>query len=203
MSRSVAAVLIAVCSMAASSATGAQIEQLRESALKSRQQVSQLRLRQSELRTQLEEVASQIASLKEQKRSLLQDNELKSLLRRSQDLSRQLTEVAHSLSEAGAKAQQRELALVAGLSAELRRVRAEWDRNRERDARQRLIAQMRSLRGEREQIRALLPTAAVAVPEGSSASDDPEDLLEQADALRDSEDKLRQQLRALDVRIAE
>jgi len=199
----VVAVLIAVCSAAASSATGAQIDQLRESAQKSRQQVSQLKRRQSELRAQLDEVAARIALLKEQKRNLLPDNELKSLLRRSQDLSRQLTDMAHSLSDADAKAQQRELALLAGLSDELRRVRAEWDGNPERDARQRLIAQMRSLRAEREQVRALLPTAAVPVPESSLASDDPETLLEQADALRDSEDKLREQVRALDVRIAE
>jgi hypothetical protein len=34
-------------------------------------------------------------------------------------------------------------------------------------------------------------------------SDDPEDLLEQANALRDSEDKVRQQMKALQLRIAE
>src|SRR5260370_8348166 len=121
MRRSVVAVLVAVCSVAASSAMGAQIDQLRESAQKGRQQVSQLKPRQSELRAQLDEVAARIELLKKQKGSLLPDNELKSLLRRSQDLSRQLTDVAHSLSDADAKAQQRELALLAGLSDELRR----------------------------------------------------------------------------------
>jgi hypothetical protein len=192
-----------VCSLVGSAAEASPIAQLRAAAEGSRQQVSQLKVAQSELRGQLDEVAARIDLLKEQQRDLFPGNELKSWLRRSQDLSRELTAVAHSLSEEEAKAQKNERALISGLSEELRRLGAEWDGAQGKEARQRLITQMRSLRAERERSRSLLPVAAVSVPESSPASDDPEGLLEQADALRDSEDKLREQLRALEIRIAE
>ncbi len=195
--------MIAVCSLVGSPAEASPIAQLRAAAEGSRQQVNRLRVEQSELRARLDEVAARIDLLKEQKRDLFPGNELKSWLRRSQDLSRELTSVAHSLSEEEAKAQKNELALISGFSEELRRLGAEWDGAQGKEARQRLITQMRSLRAERERSRSLLPVAAVPVPESSRASDDPEGLLEQADALRDSEDKLREQLRALDIRIAE
>jgi hypothetical protein len=70
-------------------------------------------------------------------------------------------------------------------------------------ARQRIVAQMRALRAEREQTRVALPPSALPALESAKASEDPEDLLEQADALRDSEDKVRQRLRALEQRMAE
>lgn len=189
--------------MVGSAGEASPVAQLRAAAEGSRQQVSQLKVAQSELRSRLDEVVARIDLLKEQKGNLFPGNELKSWLRRSQDLSRELTAVAHSLSEEEATAQKNELALISGLSEELRRLGAEWDGARGKEARQALIIRMRSLRAERERSRSLLPIAAVPVPESSPASDDPEALLEQADALRDSEDKLREQLRALDTRIAE
>jgi len=70
-------------------------------------------------------------------------------------------------------------------------------------ARRQLIVQMRSLRAEREQVRAALPAASVPALEAPRSSDNPEDLLEQADAARDNEDKVRRELRALEGRIAE
>jgi hypothetical protein len=62
---------------------------------------------------------------------------------------------------------------------------------------------MRELRAERDAVRAALPASQVPALGRSDASDDPEDLLEQADALRDSEDKVKQRLKTLKARITE
>lgn len=62
---------------------------------------------------------------------------------------------------------------------------------------------MRSVRGEREAVRAALPASQVPALEGAARGDDPEDLLAQADALRDTQDKVRQRLQALKARITE
>ncbi len=203
MRRSLLTVLIVLCS-SGSAAAGSELDPVRESAQKSRQQVSQLKRRQAELQRQLDEVVARIDQLKEQRRrNPLPGNELQTSLRRSQDLSRQLTEVAQSLSQADVVAQRQNLALLSALSEQLRQLRTQWDGNDKKDARQGVVAQMRALRTEREQIRALLPTATIPVPAPPRSSDDPEDLLEQSDALRDAEDKVREQLRALEVRIAE
>src|SRR5438132_790421 len=81
--------------------------------------------------------------------------------------------------------------------------RGDFDRQTDRAARTRLIGQMRGLRAEREQVRAALPAAKLPALEAVRPSDDPEDLLEQADLLKDNEDKVRKQLQTLEQRIAE
>ena len=62
---------------------------------------------------------------------------------------------------------------------------------------------MRALRAERDAVRAALPAAQVPALLPAPSSDDPEELLEQADALRDAGDKVKQRLAALESRIAE
>jgi hypothetical protein len=62
---------------------------------------------------------------------------------------------------------------------------------------------MRELRAERDAVRSALPASQVPALGRADTSDDPEDLLEQADALRDSEDKVKQRLKVLQARIAE
>jgi hypothetical protein len=62
---------------------------------------------------------------------------------------------------------------------------------------------MRDLRTERDALRSALPASQVPALDRRESSDDPEDLLEQADVLRDSEDKVRQRLLALRGRITE
>lgn len=194
--------LISFC--AASTALGADLGPLRQSAAQSSQEVVQLKSRQSELRGRLDALAARIGVLKaEQQRNILPGSELTAALRRSQDLSRQLSDVARSVSEAEARAQQRNLSLISGLSDELARLGAAWDESESRDTRNALVVRMRGLRAEREQVRALLPSTAVPLPDSLHPSDDAGDLIEQANALRDSEDKVRQQVRVLDLRIAE
>lgn len=180
------------------------LDALRTGAQAGRAQVRELREHQQSLRSELNTLAGRIEQLKsEQKGRLVAGPELESALRRSQELSGQLTGLAQSLAGAESAAERRNLALHSALSDELARVRAAWDATEEREARAKLIARMRDLRTERDAVRAALPPSQVPALNPARASDDPEDLLEQADALRDSEDKVRQRLQALRARITE
>ncbi|PTL82090.1 TetR family transcriptional regulator [Vitiosangium sp. GDMCC 1.1324] len=188
--------------MPARAASG--VDSLRTEAQAGRAQVRELRERQQALRSELNTLAGRIEQLKaEQKGRLVAGPALEAALRRSQELSGQLTGLAQSLAGAESEAERRNLALHAALSDELARVRAAWDSTSDREARSRLIARMRDLRAERDAVRAALPPSQVPALNPAEASDDPEDLLEQADALRDSEDKVRQRLQALRARITE
>ncbi|MET0404287.1 MAG: TetR family transcriptional regulator, partial [Cystobacter sp.] len=129
--------------------------------------------------------------------------ELEKALRRSQELSGQLTGLAQSLAGAESEAERRHLALHTLLSEELARVRAAWDATTERQARAGLLERMRTLRTERDAVRAALPASQVPALPAEGASDDAEDLLEQADALRDTQDKVNQRLQALRSRLTE
>ncbi|MFL5355538.1 TetR family transcriptional regulator [Archangium sp.] len=180
------------------------LDALRIEAQAGRAQVRELREHQQSLRSELNTLAGRIEQLKsEQQGRLVAGPELESALRRSQELSGQLTGLAQSLAVAETEVERRNLALHAALSEELARVRAAWDATGEREARAQLIARMRDLRTERDAVRAALPPSRVPALNPARASDDPEDLLEQADALRDSEDKVRQRLLALRARITE
>src|SRR5690606_18016031 len=81
-------------------------------------------------------------------------------------------------------------------------LRARYDRTRERHQRARLLDQMRGLRSESERLRAQLPPALMpTLPAEIVRSDDPEDLLAQADVLRDNEDRLKARLAELRTRL--
>ena len=95
------------------------------------------------------------------------------------------------------------MALLDGLSAELTRLRGEFDRQTDRAARKGLIEQLRRVRAERESVRAALPAAKLPSLDTLRPTDDPEELLEQADLLRDNEEKLRREVKALDARISQ
>ncbi|MHB8873656.1 MAG: TetR family transcriptional regulator [Myxococcaceae bacterium] len=186
-------------------ASGASALQVSRSAASSaRQHVNGVRARQMALRQELNKVASRIEELKgEQKGRLTPGGELDGALKRSQELSGALTGLAQSLSAAEADAVRENLSLLTTLSSELSRLRNEFDRVSDHGARKQLIVQMRSLRAEREQVRAALPASSVPALEAPRSSDNPEDLLEQADAARDNEDKVRRELQKLEGRIAE
>jgi prefoldin subunit 5 len=196
--------LLLCLSLARPAWSASGLDALRTEAQAGRAQVRELRERQQALRSELNTLAGRIEQLKsEQKGRLVAGPELESALRRSQELSGQLTGLAQSLAGAESEAERRNLALHSALSDELARVRAAWDATGERAARAKLIARMRDLRTERDAVRAALPPSRVPALNPARASDDPEDLLEQADALRDSEDKVRQRLQALRSRITE
>ena len=198
--------LIKIVMLAASlslplSALGASsLQATRTAATSARTHVREVRSRQMELRQELNQVAARIEELKGAKKT---GGQLDGELKRSQELSGSLTELAQSLSSAEADAARDNLGLLNALSSEMSRLRADFDRVSDRSARKQLIVQMRAVRAEREQVRAALPAASVPALEAPRSSDDPEDLLEQADAARDSEDKVRRELQALEGRISE
>jgi len=180
------------------------LEALRAEAQGARAQVRELRERQQTLRLELNGLASHIESLKAERQGrLVAGAELETALRRSQDLSGELTGLAQALAGAEGEAERRNLALHAALSEELVRVRAAWEATSDRKARAGMTERMRTLRAERDAVRSALPPSRVPALDKAEASDDPEDLLEQADALRDSEDKVRQRLKVLRTRITE
>ncbi|HZA13544.1 MAG TPA: TetR family transcriptional regulator, partial [Myxococcaceae bacterium] len=179
------------------------LESTRKEAAASRARVNDVRAQQMSLRSELNQLAARIETLKAQRKgALLKGGELETALRRSQELSDQLTGAARELARAETELQTDNLALMTALSAELESLRARWDQTRDRAARSDLLARMRALRGERAQVYAMLPAGATP-PVEVRGSDHPEDLLEQADALRDSEDKVRQQIKAVEARIVE
>ncbi|RKG60504.1 TetR family transcriptional regulator [Corallococcus sp. AB011P] len=180
------------------------LEQARAQAQSARTEARTLRTRQQGLRDELNGLAARIEALKAQRQGkLTAGGELESALRRSQELSGELTGLAQSVSGADGEVERAHLALHGALSQELTRLRAAWDATTDRTQRARLVEQMRSVRGEREAVRAALPASQVPALDGAARGDDPEDLLAQADALRDTQDKVRQRLQALKARITE
>ena len=203
MRGSLAALLLIAAVGAAPAHAASGLESARTEAGSARERVDQVRAQQMALRSELNQVAARIEALKERsKGALLKGGELESSLRRSQQLSRLLTDAAQRLSQAEAELERNNLALLSALSAELEALRNRWEGITDRQARTELLRRMREIRAEREQVRAGLPAERVPSLE-VRGSDDPEDLLEQANALRDSEDKVRQQMKALQLRIAE
>lgn len=180
------------------------LESVRAKAQAARTEVRTLRERQQSLRGELNGLAERISTLKaEHQGKLTSSAELDQALKRSQELSGTLTGLAQSVASAEGESERAHLALHAALSDELARVKAAWDTTEDRQERARLVARMRELRTERDAVRAALPASQVPELGRADASDDPEDLLEQADALRDSEDKVKQRLKALKARITE
>lgn len=193
------------CLLLAFPALGANsLDALRAKALAARQQVSQLKSEQLQKRGELSVLSSRIEELKaKSKGRLLPGGELDSALKASQELSGVLTDLAQQLSARESELEAANLALLDGLSGELARLRAEFDRQSDRQKRKALIDQMRRLRAERDALRASLPASKLPTLDTVKPSDDPEELLEQADLLRDNEEKLQKELKALEARIAE
>jgi hypothetical protein len=183
-------------------ATG--LEASRGAAQQARTAVRTLRERQQALRQELNGLAGRIETLKAERQGRLTAGpELEQALRRSQELSGELTGLAQAVAGAEGESERAHLALHAALSEALEQARAAWDATGDRNQRAPLLTRMRTLRAEREAVRAALPASRVPALGPSDTSDDPTDLLEQADALRDSGDKVRQRLTALKSRITE
>jgi len=196
-------VALAIPVVAYATATSAQLDGLRSSAVAERQRLATLQVQQATLRKALDEVAAQIAIAKRQRKSLLPPGDLEALLRRSQALSADLTSLAKAVSTAQAQAERAEAALDAGLSEAISMARMDWEHSNDRNARHGLVDQIRSLKTEREQGRARVPLQTVPTVEPSKPSDNPEDLMEQADVLLDAQDKVQKQLVAVDLRITQ
>ncbi len=180
------------------------LDALRSGSRGAREQVTALRTGQLKQRNELSTLSSQIETLKAASRGkLLPGGELDAALKRSQELSGALSELASQVSGSVAALESANVALLDGLSSELTRLRAEFERQGDRAIRKNLIDQLRKLRSERDALRQTLPAAKIPTLDAVRPSDDPEELMEQADLLRDNEEKLRRELKVLETRITE
>ncbi|NOJ80833.1 TetR family transcriptional regulator [Myxococcus xanthus] len=181
------------------------LEAVRGRAQSARAETRSLRGQQQALRDELNGLAARIETLKAQRQGrLTAGTELEGALRRSQELSGQLTGLAQAVVAAEGEAERAHLALHTALSDELSRLLAAWEGTADRGQREKLLEAVRSVRTEREAIRAALPASHVpSLDKATAGGDDPEDLLAQADTLRDTRDKVRERLKALRGRITE
>ncbi|MCP3103552.1 TetR family transcriptional regulator [Myxococcus sp. K15C18031901] len=201
--RSAILLLCVVLGAPAWGASGVEAARVRAQAV--RTEARGLRGQQQALRDELNALASRIETLKAERQGrLTTGSELETALRRSQELSGKLTGLAQAVATAEGESERAHLALHQALSEELARLRAAWDDTQERQARARLLEVMRATREERDAVRAALPASRLPTLERAApGGDDPEDLLEQADTLRDAEDKVRERLKLLRSRITE
>lgn len=192
---------------AAAPALAESVSDLRAEVSRVQSRQKALQARRAVLQSELDEVAGRIERRKAAERKpgrLFADRELEGLLRRSQALSDELTALLgaeRKEAEALAAGQGR---LIAELDAQITALRDRWAAAG-RAERVALVPQIKSLRAERDALRGALPAgpAAPAPGVGAASSDDPEDLRQEADALYDSEDKLRREEKALAARIEE
>lgn len=193
------ALLLALPAVAAGS-----LDALRASARSTREQVSQLRSEQLAGRNELSRLSARIETLKTQARGqLLPGSELDGALKHSQQLSEHLTTVSQQLSGRQAELETSQLALLDGLSGELSGLRRQFDGATDRSVRRALVEKMKAVRDEREALRATLPAAKLPTLDTMRPSDDPAELLEQADLMRDREEKVLRELKALEQRLKE
>jgi hypothetical protein len=196
--------LAALLLMALPAWAAGQLDALRSSAKLAREQAGLVRSEQMQKRQQLNEVSTRIEALKAKaKGKLLPGSELDAALKQSQELSGVLTGLAQTMSTRESELESANLALLDALNQQLTALRADFDRQNDRPRRKQILSQFRSLRAEREQVRAGLPAAKLPALESIKFSDDPSELLEQADAVRDDEDKVRRELKVLEGRIDE
>lgn len=180
------------------------LDALREAARSGRDILNRVKAEQLTRRSELSVLSQQIDRLKTSaKGRLLRGSELDAALKKSQELSATLTALARVASARQADSDQASLTLLDALTEELTRLRGELDRQTERPARRAILASLRQLRVEREAVRASLPAARLPALEALKPTDDPEELLEQADLLRDNQEKVAKELKGLEQRIAE
>jgi hypothetical protein len=194
----------AALALAAPAFGAGPLETARATARAAREQLTLVRSAQFSQRNELSQVSTRIEQLKGQRKgALAAGGELDLALKRSQDLSGSLSVLAQQAAARESELEAATVALLDGLTAELSALRTAFDRQPDRGARRELIAQMKTLRAEREALRATLPAARLPTLDTPRPSDDPAELLEQADLLRDNQEKLQTELKALDGRIAE
>ncbi len=140
-----------------------KLEDSRASVSDARKRVSEIRSQQMSLRQELNGVSARISALKAERAGKLNAGaELDGALKRSQEISGALSELAVLMSDAETRAQAYNLELLTALSEELQSLRGQFDRLQDREARKQIIVKMRALRTDREQVRATLPQAAAS-----------------------------------------
>lgn len=199
--RRLASILVVAVLVGASPARAATaLDEARSRLASARAQLVAIDGQREAAQSELDSLAEQIAGMKSKRRP---PDALDTSLRRSQELSSQLHALSGSRSAAEGELTQARLALFNALDAEVRRARDEAIAAREPALRRRALDRYRVAREERESLRAQLPSSQVPPLSADPSSDDPEELLEQADALRDAEDKVNRRLQAVRARAVE
>lgn len=181
---------------------GPPLESLRQTRAQAVERLAQVRGKQTELKKELEALAARIEALKKEKKdAVLPGAELEGALRRSQELSDRLSELAREEGQAQAEAQRETAALLDAVSAEASAQRGKLAKAKPEE-RAVLFGHLSKLRDERAALRAELATPKPQQV-ATRPSDDPDELLEQADLVRDTEDKVRQRIREVKERLAE
>lgn len=182
---------------------GRALEPLREKAQAVQAQVEAIRAEQNAQRLSLSAVGSRIEALKSAPKKNARSAELDQALKRSQELSEVLTGLAQSLKLKSTALDDARAALVDALGAELKALRTAFDASTRREERALLLTQMKAVRTERDALGQALPASRLPSAQAFRPSEDPEELLQQADVARDAEDRVRKDLAALEQRIAE
>lgn len=162
---------------------------------------SALRQQQLELSRRIGELSQEIATLKGAK-GRASAARLDAALKENQALSTTLGDVTRSLTGTERTLTEARTSLLTELGNALVQLRGRHDRTQGRSERARLLEEMRSLRNESARIRTQLPPALMpTLPAEIVRGDDPEDLLAQADVLRDNQDRLTKRLAELRIRL--
>ncbi|MEN9799297.1 MAG: hypothetical protein RL653_2993 [Pseudomonadota bacterium] len=192
---------VLVLGLATGAWAGPSVAEAERSVAAAREGVTAVRARQQSVRGELSQVARRIEAAKAGGAGVLPRAELDGLLQRSQELSNELTQLAQRLSAEEAKALSADQVLLDALAVQLAALRTKA-LEAPRAERPALVTQLKRLREQQSRVLARLPAASVpALP--TRASDDPEELLEQADALRDGEDKVRARMELVRQRLAQ
>jgi hypothetical protein len=192
-------VLIALCLVSLAAHAG-PLEDRRADDAAAHARLQTLLDRQSALRGELTRESQTVAQLKEREAGrVVASAELTEALRQTQASSEALDALAREVDRAQRDTQEKDAALATALDAELASSRDAWSRT-DRAQRPALVERMRALTTERDRLRASTATGPLLT---QTHGDDPADLLAQADALRDSEDKVRRQLTEVQARLSE
>lgn len=185
----------------ASAETPSQAHAHRAALAAQRAQLEAQAAREMELRRELDVLAQRIEGQKSRQPPgrVLRSASLEADLRRSQELADALGALTVERAALRAKLESTERALLAALEDDLKAAQ-EAAASASGEARAPHLERLRSLRAERDALRPSLP-AAGATGATAPASDDPRELLEQADALRDAEDKVQARLTAVRTRL--
>ena len=126
------AALLTACLFALPVWAASSLDALRSGSRGAREQVTSLRAEQLKQRNELSTLSSRIETLKAaSKGKLLPGGELDAALKRSQELSGALSELAQQVSGREAELETANLSLLDALSSELTRLRADFDRQTE------------------------------------------------------------------------
>lgn len=201
--------VLQLCVVLASGSWAAEpVDRLRVAARSVQGELDELRGQQAARQTELRQLSLRIEALKAEAkgplgRRLMASPELEGALRRSQELADTLTAGAQQLVAREADLERARQALVDRLGRELEVLGAAFDSASDRASRRAYVERMRPLRAERDALRAALPAPRLPSLHAPARTDDPYELLAQADLYRDGEDKLQRELERIERRIRE